>query len=62
MESESRFSRISEGEYRQIVYGGSLGIGTQVGRFGNLIFEGKYQTDKIKNIQLSPVEPMNSKR
>ena len=61
MESESRFSRINEGEYRQIVYGASLGIGTQVGRFGNLIFEGKYQTDKIKNIQLSPVEPYEFK-
>ena len=50
-----RFSRIKNGEYRQINYGLSLGLGTQVGRFGNLIFEGKYQTDKIKNIELSPV-------
>ncbi|MCX8106633.1 MAG: patatin-like phospholipase family protein [Ignavibacterium album] len=60
-ESEKRFSRISEGEYRQINYGVSLGVGTQVGRFGNLIFEGKYQTDKIKNIQLSPVDPYEFK-
>ncbi|MEJ5262347.1 MAG: patatin-like phospholipase family protein [Ignavibacterium sp.] len=51
-----RFSRIKNGEYRQINYGLSIAIGTQVGRFGNLIFEGKYQTDKIKNIELSPVE------
>lgn len=51
-----RFSRIKNGEYRQINYGLSLALGTQVGRFGNLIFEGKYQTDKIKNIELSPVE------
>lgn len=61
METDSRFSRINEGEYRQINYGFSLGIGTQVGRFGNLIFEGKYQTDKIKNTQLSPVEPYEFK-
>lgn len=51
-----RFSRIKNGEYRQINYGLSIAVGTQVGRFGNLIFEGKYQTDKIKNIELSPVE------
>lgn len=51
-----RFSRTKQGEFRQINYGFSLGVGTQVGRFGNLIIEGKYQTDKIKNIELSPVE------
>lgn len=55
-ETYKRFSRIKNGEYRQINYGVSLGAGTQVGRFGNLIFEGKYQTDKIKNIELSPVD------
>ncbi len=59
--SDKRFSRINEGEYRQINYGLSLALGTQVGRFGNLIFEGKYQTDKIKNIQLSSVEPYEFK-
>lgn len=59
--SDQRFSRINEGEYRQINYGLSLGVGTQVGRFGNLIFEGKYQTDKVKNTQLSPVEPYEFK-
>lgn len=55
--TDSRFSRINEGEYRQINYGLSFGIGTQVGRFGNLIFEGKYQTEKVKNINLSVIEP-----
>lgn len=55
-ETYKRFSRAKNGEYRQINYGLSLGVGTQVGRFGNLIFEGKYQTDKIKNIELSPAE------
>ncbi len=61
MQTDSRFSRVNEGEYRQINYGFSLGVGTQVGRFGNLIVEGKYQTDKIKNIQLSPVDPYEYK-
>lgn len=56
-----RFSRIKNGEYRQINYGLSIAVGSQVGRFGNLIFEGIYQTDKIKNIELSPAEPYEFK-
>ncbi len=55
----NRFSRDKAGEYRQTFYGASIGIGAQVERFGNLIFEGKYQTNKIKNIQESPVIPLN---
>jgi len=47
--AHNRFSRSKTGEYRQIYYGGSFGIGTQVGRFGNLLIEGKYQRDEIKN-------------
>ncbi len=57
--SENNFSREEIGEYRQIFFGGSLGIGAQVERFGNLIFEGKYQTNKVKNLKESPVEPYN---
>ena len=45
-----KFSRAISGEYRQIFYGFSLGVGTQIGKFGNIIFEGKYQLDKTKNI------------
>src|SRR5690606_14543531 len=48
-QAENRFSRKETGKYRQIFYGLSLGVGTQVGRFGNLIFEGRYQFDQIKN-------------
>ncbi len=48
--TEVRFSRKEFGEYRQIFYGLSLGVGTQVGRFGNIILEGKYQFDETKNI------------
>lgn len=47
--SENRFSRSAFGEYRQIYYGASLSVGTQVERFGNLIFKGTYQTDQLKN-------------
>lgn len=50
-QSTSSFSRTESGKYRQIFYGLSVGVGTQVGRFGNLIFEGKYQFDQIKNIE-----------
>lgn len=45
----NRFSRSKTGEYRQIFYGGSFGIGTQVMRFGNLFAEARFQNDKIKN-------------
>jgi len=52
--SERSFSRIRTGEYRQIFYGTSASVGTQVEKFGNLIFKGKYQFDKIKNLDNSP--------
>jgi len=47
--SDNRFSRSALGEYRQIFYGTSLSVGTQVEKFGNLIFKGRYQVDQIKN-------------
>ncbi len=56
-----RFSRISIGEYRQIYYGTSLALGTQVERFGNLIFTGKYKYDEIRNKSGSPVNPYKIK-
>ncbi len=58
--STSRFYMSSNGEYRQIYYGGSVSVGTQVERFGNLIFEGKYQVDQVKNINNSPVNPLRA--
>jgi len=45
----NRFIRNKIGEYRQIFYGGSFGIGTQVQRFGNLLIEARFQQDQIKN-------------
>lgn len=59
--SEREFSRIKYGEYRQIFYGLSLGVGMQIGRFGNIVFEGKYQFDKTKNIESQPITPDNLK-
>jgi NTE family protein len=44
----NRFKREAIGEYRQIYYGTSVSLGTQVERFGNLIFTGKYQVDEVK--------------
>ncbi|KAB2908756.1 MAG: patatin-like phospholipase family protein [Ignavibacteriales bacterium] len=46
----SAFSRSQTGEYRQINFGGSLWLGTQVGRFGNLIAKAKYEINRIQNI------------
>lgn len=54
--SDRRFSRAESGYYRQIFYGFSVSLGTQVKRFGNLIFGGKYQYDEIKNKTGAPVE------
>jgi NTE family protein len=59
--SDTRFSRIVDGEYRQINYGLSLAVGTQVERFGNLIFEGKYQVDELKNLSNNIVTPFKTK-
>ena len=60
-ENEDNFSREETGKYRQILYGLSVGVGTQVGRFGNLIFEGRYQFDEIKNIDNEPIDPYKTK-
>jgi NTE family protein len=54
---ENRFTRIAIGEYRQLFYGGSLSVGTQVERFGNLILKGEYQINELKNKQEKPVTP-----
>ena len=58
---DNNFSREETGKYRQIFYGLSLGAGTQVGRFGNLIFEGRYQFDEVKNKENDPTTPYKTK-
>jgi NTE family protein len=59
--SAYRFSRQESGEYREIYYGASLGLGTQVEKFGDLIFEGKYQIDQVKNKINQQVSPYKLK-
>jgi NTE family protein len=59
--NDTRFSRKNNGEYRQINYGASISVGTQVERFGNLIFEGKYQVDRVKNLSNSVVQAYDTK-
>lgn len=49
--SDKKFSRSIDGEYRQIYYGASLALGTQVEKFGNLIFKGTYKFDELKSKQ-----------
>ncbi len=56
-----RFSYLQNGEYRQIFYGGSVSIGTQVKRFGNLIFEGLYQFDQLKNLKNDVFSPYTTR-
>jgi NTE family protein len=47
--NDNKFKRIKDSEYRQIINGVSLGIGTQAGKLGNFIVEGRYETNEIKN-------------
>ena len=53
------FNRISFGEYRQIYYGASFSLGTQVRRLGNLIFTGRYEINEVKNLHQATVDPYN---
>ena len=47
--THNKFSRSKTAEYRQIFLGGSIALGTQVEKFGNLIVEGAFQQDEINN-------------
>ena len=59
--TDKTFSQEKAGEYRQIFYGASLSLGTQIEKFGNLIFTGKYQFDEVKNIEGNFPEPYKTK-
>ncbi|MEO8399428.1 MAG: patatin-like phospholipase family protein [Ignavibacteriaceae bacterium] len=59
--SERNFTRSRKGEYRQIYYGASAAVGTQVGKFGNLILKGEYEFDELKLKQGDLVEPFKTK-
>jgi NTE family protein len=60
-ETGNTFNSNYIGKYRQIFYGGSLSVGTQLEKFGKLIFTGKYQYDEIKNKERTVVSPYETK-
>lgn len=59
--TEKTFTSVKTGEYRQIFYGASLSLGTQMEKFGKLIFTGKYQLDEVKNIESKQVKAYKTK-
>jgi NTE family protein len=59
--STKTFSRVKTGEYNQTFYGISLSLGTQIEKFGNLIFTGKYQLDEAQNIEGDVIDPFKTK-
>ncbi len=60
-ESGNTFSSEYVGKYRQIFYGGSFSLGSQLEKFGKLIFTGKYQYDEVKNKEGNTVVPYETK-
>jgi len=60
-ETGNTFSSNYIGKYRQNFYGGALSVGTQLEKFGKLIFTGKYQYDEIKNKEGLVVSPYDTK-
>jgi len=53
-QTEHEFQRSETGEYRQIYAGGLIGIGGRIKRLGNLMFEGKYESNQIKILRDEP--------
>ena len=45
----NKFRRSKTGEYRQVFNGLSIGLGTQVEKVGNLILQGKYENNILKD-------------
>ncbi|MGB5289726.1 MAG: patatin-like phospholipase family protein [Ignavibacteriaceae bacterium] len=60
-ETGNTFLSNSVGRYRQIFYGMSLSLGTQLEKFGKLIFTGKYQFDQVLNKEGITEEPYKTK-
>jgi NTE family protein len=59
--STKTFTRVKTGEYNQTFYGISLSLGTQIEKFGNIVFTGKYQLDEAKNIEGNIIDPFKTK-
>lgn len=47
--SSNELDRVQNGSYKQSFFGFSLGLGAQMERFGNVILEGRFQNDRIKD-------------
>jgi len=59
--STKTFTRVKTGEYNQTFYGISLSLGTQIEKFGSIVFTGKYQLDEAKNIEEDVIDPFKTK-
>ena len=55
--SGNTYTSSYQGDYKQIFYGASLSLGTQLEKFGKLIFTGKYQVDEVRNVVGNVVDP-----
>jgi len=55
--SGNTYTSSYQGDYKQIFYGASLSLGTQLEKFGKLIFTGKYQVDEVRNVVGDVVDP-----
>ena len=55
------YSRSTNGEYKQSFFGASVSVGTQIEKFGNLIFTGKYEIDEVKTLAGQTVTPYKIK-
>ncbi|MEJ2103028.1 MAG: patatin-like phospholipase family protein [Ignavibacteriaceae bacterium] len=60
-ETGNTFTISNLGRYRQVFYGASLSLGTQLEKFGKLIFTGKYQYDQVINKEGNVAEPYKTK-
>ncbi|MCW8809596.1 MAG: patatin-like phospholipase family protein [Ignavibacteriaceae bacterium] len=60
-ETGNTFTSNKIGRYRQIFYGASLSLGTQLEKFGKMIFTGKYQFDEVKNKEGEVKTPYKTK-
>jgi NTE family protein len=54
---ENKYESVATGEYKEKIYGGSLGIGTQVQNYGTFIIEGRYERNEVDNLLGAPIEP-----
>lgn len=59
LKNDKGFEKKRTGEYKQDFAGMALAVGTQVGRFANLIAEVRYELNRIRNIENGVVTPYN---